>query len=383
MEKGRFVIVILLLAIACQQVVIAQARYKGGAKHTAPPAGILPDAGSYDIHLPVSGVLNDSLHKKIRTIFTLTGMPGITAAMLVPGKGLWCIDTGFISLPDRHNVDAHTVFYWASVAKLITATIITSLIREHKLDGGSRLDRWFPQIQDADKITIDALLQHTSGIYSFNADTAFHEHPRYYAPQELIDIAVAKGNGFPPGQYWSYSNTGYLLLAMIAEKTEGKTYADIVQERIAAPLQLTSLRALQPRELPANLALAHEKGQIVPTDYSVPLGAGNIVGNARDMVVLLYALLTGQLSIPEITYSRLRDLYPMYDKGVYYGKGIMLFDFKEISNVADNWIGHSGGTETYRAILLYDTATRSFVAIAVNQHIPVEAIARKMLEQIR
>ena len=131
------------------------------------------------------------------------------------------------------------------------------------------------------------------------------------------------------------------------------------------------------------LALAHENGHVVPSGYSIPLGAGNIVGNARDMVVFLYALLTGQLSTPAITYDRLRDLYPMYDKGTYYGKGIMLFDFKEINNTDDSWIGHSGGTETYRAILLYDTATKAFVAVAVNQHIPVEAIARKMLEQIR
>jgi D-alanyl-D-alanine carboxypeptidase len=374
---------ILLLADYYPQAVHAQVRYKGGAKHAAPPASILPDAGGYDIHLPVAGALNDSLHKKMRDIFTLTGMPGITAAMLVPGKGLWSIDTGFTSLPDKHNVDAHTVFYWASVGKLITATIITSLIAEHKLDSESRLARWFPQIPYADKITIDALLKHSSGIYSFNADSTFHTSQRYYAPQELIDIAVSKGNAFPPGQYWSYSNTGYLLLAMIAEKIEGKTYADIVQQRIAVPLQLTSLRALSPQELPANLALAHENGHIAPTDYSVPLGAGNIVGNAKDMVVLLYALLTGQLSTSTTTYDRLRDLYPMYDKGVYYGQGIMLFDFKEINNTADTWIGHSGGTETYRAILLYDTTTKAFVAIAVNQHIPVEAIARKMLEQIR
>lgn len=382
MKNYCLIILILLLAGNNLQNAVAQARYKGGAKHAPLREDILPDAGQYDIHLPVSGALNDSLHKKMQEMFTRTGMPGITAAMLVPGKGLWQIDTGFISLPDQHKVDAHTVFYWASVGKLITATIITALILEKKLDGNSRLSQWFPQIPDADKITIDALQEHTSGIYSFNADSAFHFSHRYYAPQELIDLAISKKNLFPPGQYWSYSNTGYLLLAMIAEKIEGKTYAEIVQQRMALPLQLNSLRALSPQELPANLALAHENGRIVATDYSIPLGAGNIVANAKDMVVLLCALLTGQLNTLSLTYDRLRDLYPMYDKGTYYGKGIMLFDFKEINNTADSWIGHSGGTETYRAIVLYDTATKAFVAVAVNQHLPVEAIARKMLEQI-
>lgn len=361
----------------------AQAKYKGGAKHAPLTAAMLPDAGNYNIHQVVSGALDDSLHKTMEKLFAVTHMPGITAAMLIPGKGIWRIDSGFTAMDRQQRVDSSSVFYWASVCKLITGTIITALIAENKLTADSRLSQWFPEVQDADKITITALLQHTSGIYSFNADSFFHVHPRYYTPTELLTLAMSKKNDFPPGQYWSYSNTGYLLLAQIAEKIEGKTYADIVQQRIAIPLQLPSLRALAPQELPANLALAHNKGQVVTTDYSTPLGAGNIVGNARDLVVFLAALFTGQLQPHAITYDRFRDLYPMYDKGTYYGKGVMLFDFNEISHTNDYWLGHSGGTENYRAILLYDTATRAFVAIAVNEHIPVEAIARKMLEQIR
>jgi D-alanyl-D-alanine carboxypeptidase len=362
----------------------SQFRYKGGKKHVSIGLNLLPASNiHYDINTPLSGPLKDSLDKKINELFAVTGMPGITAAMLVDGKGIWHMDTGFISRPAQQVVDTATVFYWASVSKLLTATIIAQLIQEKRLNYDSKLSEWFPQFQDAGKITIDELLKHTSGIYSFNNDSTFHYSKRYYASTDLIDIVLKNKNAFRPGEYWSYSNTGYLLLALIAEKIEGKPFAQIAQQRISDSLKLTTLKVLPPREVPPNLALAHLKGDVVTTDFSTPLGAGNVIANAKDMVVLLHALLTGKISTLADTQERLRDLYPMFDKGVYYGRGIMLYDFNEINNTDALWIGHSGGTETYRALLIYDVTTKAFLAVAVNDHIPVEAIARKLLEQIK
>jgi D-alanyl-D-alanine carboxypeptidase len=373
----------IVTALLAGHVTAAQTDYKGGKKHQQPGTAAWPLPGNnYAADLPVPAVLRDSLDKKIRALFNITHMPGITAAVLTEGKGLWYTDTGFISVPTQKQVDSTTIFYWASVAKVITATIIDALVRENKLQYSSRLSTWFPDIQDASKITVDQLLKHTSGIYTFNADSAFHFNPRYYTPAELIRIASSRSNAFPPGAYWSYSNTNYLLLALIAEKTTGKSFAEIVGERIAQPLHLHSLKVLGRGDIPANLALAHANGKVVPFDYSTPLGAGNIAANARDMVILLYSLLSGKVGPPEQVKERLADLYPMFEKGMYYGRGIMLYDFTEINQTHNTWIGHSGGTGNYQAVVLYDAATRAFVAVAVNQQVPAEAVARKLLEQI-
>jgi D-alanyl-D-alanine carboxypeptidase len=172
-------------------------------------------------------------------------------------------------------------------------------------------------------------------------------------------------------------------LALIAEKVEGKPFDEIIQQRIAAPLHLTSLHALKPNEQPDNLALAHENGAVIKEDYSVPLGAGNVVSNARDMVVLLYSLMTGELCPVASVHDRLKELYAMPDAGTWYGRGMMLTDFNEITHTDDLWIGHSGGTQTYRALLVYDTATKTFIALAINQHVSVEAVARKLLGKLR
>jgi D-alanyl-D-alanine carboxypeptidase len=60
----------------------------------------------------------------------------------------------------------------------------------------------------------------------------------------------------------------------------------------------------------------------------------------------------------------------------------MLTDFNEITHTDDLWIGHSGGTQTYRALLVYDTASKTFIAVAINQHVSVEAVARKLLSVV-
>lgn len=361
----------------------SQSGYNGAPRHGQIPRSIFPDqSSSYDMNKTISGPLSDSLHKTAHDLFTSANMPGLSAALIMPGKGLWQIDTGFTSKPDQKKVNAATVFYWASVGKLITATIIEQLIEQKKISHDSKLSEWFPDIQYADKITIDELLLHMSGIYSYNNDPSTFSIHTYYSPDELIKAAAARKNLFRPGQYWSYSNTGYLLLALIAEKTEGKPFAEIVKQRISDPLQLSSFRALQPKEKPANLALAHEQGQVIPEDYSVPLGAGNFVSNAKDMVVLLHGLMTGKLGPVEGVYDRLKDLYPGFEKGSYFGRGLMLTDFNEINQSNNLWIGHSGGTQTYRALLIYDKNTKAFAAVAINAHISVEAVTMKLLAQV-
>ncbi|EHQ26110.1 serine hydrolase domain-containing protein [Mucilaginibacter paludis] len=384
MKSIRFacIVLIVLLFSACRKT-DAQDKGKAPQKHPQPALFVFPSPGAYDAATTLSGRLKDSLDHTVNNLFRMTGMPGLTAAMLAPGKGLWQTDTGYLSKPDQRKVNPNSVFYWASVGKLLTATVIEQLIQEKKLDREDKLSRWFPALQDARKITIDELLMHTSGIYSFNNDPKVFAIDRYYSPDELLGLAHAQKNLFPPGTNWSYSNTNYLLLALIAEKTEGKPFDELIRDRIAVPLHLTSLRALKPHEQPANLAVAHENGQIVKEDYSVPLGAGNIVSNASDMVILLYSLMTGKLGPVAQVHDRLKDLYAMPDTGTWYGRGMMLYDFNEITNTDDLWIGHSGGTQTYRALLVYDTASKTFIAVAINAHISVEAVARKLLSRLR
>ena len=374
----RSLIVLLIFSCVTETKLFAQNKYKGGPKHAQPSIDILPKSTDYILDRRLEDTLGTRLNQKIDELFDKHKIAGITATALIPEKGYWEINKGFISKADNIIVDDSSVFYWASVGKLITSTLIHKLIEEDKLSLDDKLSKWYPDIQNAKKITIEQLLNHTNGIYSFNVDSTVHYSKKQYSPNELLEVSKAHKNLFKPGEYWSYSNTGYMLLALILEKVESKTFELIVQERIVEPLNLKTLK-VAPKKLPSNLALAHNNDTVIPKDSSGPMGAGNIIGNSKDMAVFLSALLTGEIISTEMVSSMMKDLYPMFDNGQYYGEGIMLYDFNEINNTETVWIGHSGGTENYKAVLLFDIKSKVIMAISINENIPAEAVALKLI----
>ena len=128
--------------------------------------------------------------------------------------------------------------------------------------------------------------------------------------------------------------------------------------------------------------MAHNKDTVIPKDSSGPLGAGNIISDSKDIAVFLSELLAGKIIPIKMVHAMMKDLYPMFDKGTYYGNGVMLYDFKELNNTDNLWIGHSGGTENYKTIALYDVKSKVIMAISINQNFPAEAVANKLMEII-
>ena len=377
----RLLIGLILFFCSSNQTLLAQNKYKGAPKHQELSTDIFPDSTDYILDKSLESDLTIKLNQKIDELFEKHNVAGITATVLVPEKGLWNTNRGFISKPDNVAVDSSSVFYWASVGKLITSTIIQQLVKEDKLSLNDKLSKWFSEIQYAKKIKIEQLLNHTNGIYSFQVDSTFHYSNKHYSPNEVLEVSKSYKNLFKPGEYWSYSNTGYVLLALIIEKIESKTFEQVIKERIADPLNLTTLR-VAPKDTPSNLALAHDKDIVITNNFSQPVGAGNIISNSKDMAVFLSALLTGKIIPIEMVHDMMKDLYPMFDKGLYYGKGIMLYDINDNNKTNTVWIGHSGGTETYKAIVAYDTQTKAIITISINQNFPAEAVAYKLMEII-
>ncbi|SHG62337.1 serine hydrolase domain-containing protein [Pedobacter caeni] len=354
-------------------------KYKGKALLQADLSSVIIDEKSYqDI------AVDSKLAQRFDEFITKLKPNGVSVSIAIPGKGTWNYQEGFVNKKLEIKIDRQTLFYWASVGKMFTSVVINQLIKEQKLGMDSALSKWFPAFKYSDKITIQDLLVHTSGIYSFNYDESFNSNPNlYYSPDQLITIAQKAKPHFKPGEYWSYSNTNYLLLALIAEAIAHKPFAQIVQERIVNPLGLTSVKILAPKEQLSNLAQAHKDGDVLSRDYSVPLGAGNLVGNAADMVKFQIALLSNKLFDRPITSALFAKMYPMFEKGMYYGQGIMCYNFPEIDGSPGKWIGHSGGIPDYKSLVILDQQTGIIVAVSVNENISAEAIANNLIKLAR
>ena len=386
MKLFTYSLVITLLASihSCKKEPDLTTEYIGKSTISLSSQEILTD-DVYFTKTELSIEKKNKLDSLLNSSYALLDIPGITVDVITQ-QGHWNIDTGFVSLESREKVDSTTTFYWASVGKLITSVLIHELINEQKLTLDDKLEKWYPEFQYSNLITVQHLLEHRSGIYSFNYDTARTNALEHPTPNDLLKIALEHDNHFFPGQYWYYSNTGYILLSSIIEKIEHQSYDTVVLNRISNKLHLKKLRALQVGEFPSNIALLHNSSNLVQNDnFNAIAGAGSIISNSKDMNKFLYALFTKKILPQESIQHMTKTLYPMFEEGIYYGQGIMVFDLSSHTNNLDQGklIGHSGGTSNVKSMAIFSPENQTFISIASNKNIPVEAIAYSILKILR
>ncbi|MFS2180369.1 serine hydrolase domain-containing protein [Rhizobium pisi] len=302
-----------------------------------------------------------------------TAASAITAAVAIPGKGLWQRTSTPTNAPR---------LFWASAGKTFTAVVILQLAQEGKLSLDDPVSRWLLGVPNGDVATIRDLLAHTAGLFSANEDIKARADPRYRDPATTLAIARRHGALFCPGKNWRYSNTGYDLLGEIVRKVDHRSIDAAITARIITPLGLTSMRALAPGGGAIGvspLVTAREK----PIDPSWAGAAGPIVSDAADMARFWAALLGGRLLPKHTVREMAKTLYPMFDPGTYYGLGIMVFDVTDGPR-SIRWIGHAGGTPGASAIVAFSPADKAIVAVALtgdSSAVPAANMLLKVLSE--
>lgn len=369
-------------ALSCQTAT----PFAGAPLHAAVPASLFP---APDLAAASQGAVPEELgvllDQKLRDILLQTGAPAVSAAITIPGLGRWSSTQGLAQALPALPVNGDTEFYWGSVAKALTAVLVLQLVDEGKLRLDAPLSRWYPQIPQAERITLAQLLTHTSGlpIHALGASGLGTETPA----QQVAALAHAPLL-FCPGTNASYSNAGYVLLGLVVEAVEQQPFYQSVERRIAAPLGLQHLRALRPGEdTPAALATPHA-GRTPKADPGAwtRLGAGNVVARAEDMVVFWQAVLSGRLLASATVQAQWALLYQLFatttesnQGNSWFGMGVMLTEWTDGTGRARTWLGHTGGIPTANAVLLYDPDAKAYAAVAVNSDVPSSAVANALL----
>lgn len=132
-----------------------------------------------------------------------------------------------------------TRFRLGSITKQFTATLVLQLVEKGQIDLNSPVANYLPDYPkpNGDRITIHQLLNHTSGIPGYTELPEFGGTPRHHqSPSEFMKMFSGLQLLFDPGTKFSYSNSGFFLLGVILEKITGKTYAQLLQEKIFDPL---------------------------------------------------------------------------------------------------------------------------------------------------
>lgn len=179
-----------------------------------------------------------------------TGVP--SAEIAVVRGGQLVLDKAYGKANEGLPARPDLPYQIASNSKQFTAMALLLLEDEGKLGIDDKVAKYFPDISGADKITIRQLLSHTSGLQDFwPQDYLFKTMTEPTSPQGIVDRWAKKPLDYEPGMRWQYSNTGYVVAGMIAEKVSGEPLLTYLGRKIFTPLGMTSVKDQDTTNTPA------------------------------------------------------------------------------------------------------------------------------------
>jgi CubicO group peptidase (beta-lactamase class C family) len=265
---------------------------------------------------------------------------------------------------EKKPLTATSRFRIASIGKTYTAVMIMQLVEERKLKLNETLDKFFPQIPNANKITIVQLLFHRSGIPDIKRDS---DPQRIWAngimKEKMLALIAKATSDFEPDTKQSYSNSGYFLLSLILEKITGKSYADALRERITSKIGLTDTytqTGFINVNMNESLTYIYFDGhwqQVTETHPSIFYGAGQIMSTPNDMAKFIHALFDGKL----VSKESLNQMETIRDGE---GMGMVTFTF-----AGKTFYGNTGGGDNHGSWLAYQPEEKLAVAYTTNAKI--------------
>ncbi|MBK0378632.1 serine hydrolase domain-containing protein [Mucilaginibacter segetis] len=267
--------------------------------------------------------------------------------------------TGFIDIRAQKPANVQTKYRIGSISKMFTGVMVFQLIEEGKLSLQTKLSQFYPQIPNADKITIGNMLNHHSGLFNITTDPEFLTYmatPQTH--QQMLAKMAAHQPDFEPGTRMAYSNTNFILLGYILEKITGKAYPDLVKQRIINKIGLKNTYYGGKINTANNEALSYNykgKWDLMPeSDMSIPGGAGAMVSTPTDLDRFIEALFAGKL----ISAASLEQMKTITDN---IGMGMFSIPFYE-----NKGYGHNGTIDGFRSTLVYFPDDKLAVAYIKN-----------------
>ncbi|MGB5982360.1 MAG: serine hydrolase domain-containing protein [Nonlabens sp.] len=169
------------------------------------------------------------------------GFNGIIVCVNKGGNQLEFYTSGYKNKEHKIPADPNALFKIASVSKLYNAVAVAKLVHDGQLSLDQTLAEYLPElknrIENADKITLRMMVQHRSGIPNYTSTHLYWVAPKETADENLA-LILDKPASFEPNQDYEYSNTNYLLLDRIMQRTLGYSTFKYIQNEILDPLEL-------------------------------------------------------------------------------------------------------------------------------------------------
>ncbi len=287
--------------------------------------------------------MNEGLSSRIDRIVDDTGFAGVVHVACAE-RVVYARASGFLDRAHGVPNTLDTRFAIASGTKALTAITVMSLVAEGVLaldaeaqsvlgGAGELVDRG---------VTVRHLLAHTSGIGDYLDEGAIADMEDYVldvpvhrlaCPADFLLVLGGRPAKFQPGTRFAYCNSGYVLLALVIEAVSGRSYYDVVQERVCAPAGMHATAFLRLDALPGSAAIGYLPKRGWRTNHlHLPVrgaGDGGAYATADDIARLWTALFTGRILPPAVVTEMVRPQHDTASTSRPYGLGFWLAKGRE------------------------------------------------------
>ena len=292
------------------------------------------------------------------------------------GKEVYRKDFGQNQLPYL-KWNQQTGYQIGSISKLFTAVMLMQQVEKGKLNINDKLSKYYPEVPNADRITIETMLNHTSGLGDYVGEKYQWLFGKSVGDQAILDTIKAQGVEFQPGEKTRYSNSGYYLLSRILEKVSRKPYNVLLKESITS--QVGMKNTFSALDNPTNVFRSYENENGVwkekeDFDFHNCIGLGDIVSTPNDLNFFINALFNNKF----LRAETLEKMMPKPSSKMDFGWGIMPIPFyNQVS------FGHGGDTAGSHSITAYNKKDDYSISMVINgEEYPHNALAIAILNII-
>jgi CubicO group peptidase (beta-lactamase class C family) len=236
------------------------------AAEATQPSGLPPDA--------VRGI-----DAAAAEVLASTRVPGASIAVVRGGRIAYVQAYGVARIEPRLPASPAMRYAIGSISKQFTAAALLLLQEDGRLSLDDRVGKFLPELTRAGDITIRQLLSHTAGVQDYwPQDYVFPTMLEPVPPRGITDRWARRPLDYEPGSKWQYSNTGYVIAGRIVEQVSGKPFFRFLQERIFAPLEMSSVRDFDQQPFGPDDPTGYRAFALGPPRTAPVCGAGWLFG---------------------------------------------------------------------------------------------------------
>jgi D-alanyl-D-alanine carboxypeptidase len=345
----------------------------------------LVNGAAFDLAGQATGTLEQRLQASLDSLHAAGSFPGGTVGVTLPDGRVIGLAVGQSDTVANTAMKPDDMMLAGSVGKTFFAAVAYQLIAEGTIGLDDPISKylgaepWFSRLPNASDITIRMLMNHTSGLVRYEFDDAFTravkaDPYRVWEPEEQVAYLLDKEPPFAAGQGWDYSDTNYIVLAMIMERVTGDEMYAMIERRVTAPLGLTHVMPQTGPVLPglvqgyagpsnpfSDKDAVIENGRLV-FNPQFEWAGGGFVANAQSLsrwAWLLYRNQVFDASLNDDVFAGIeaRGL----GRGVHYGLGVIISE-----TPLGTSYGHSGFFPGYLSEMRYWPDHGFSMAIQIN-----------------